>query len=174
MFLIPRSNIFRLFLGRQHYRLYTIKHIPSLKVLDFSKITKTERERAERLAQSAAGAALEADVQEEESNTQNNNNIKTFVPGEGESAEESFVTNFTPEEKARIRDMVANAKSPAEIEEIERSVRRGILPKLSPEVEEQQPTSTSNGDTRKRPATDDSSNGNGSETKKTRADDGGE
>ena len=54
---------------------------------------------------------------------------KTFTPGEGESAEESFAVNFTPEEKEQIRQMVANAESPTEIEEIERSVQRGVLPK---------------------------------------------
>ena len=108
---------------RQHYRLYTIKSIPTLKVLDFAKVTQKERDRADRLANSAAGAALEVDVQEEAQNA------KTFVPGEGKSAEESFVRSFSPEEKEAIRRLVAEASSPAEIEEIEKSVRRGILPK---------------------------------------------
>ena len=53
---------------------------------------------------------------------------KTFVPGEGKSAKESFTSNFTPEQKAHIREMVANAKSPAEIEDIENSVKRGVFP----------------------------------------------
>jgi len=119
-------------IGRQHYRLYTIKQIPSLKTLDYTRITKTERERAERLANSAAGAALESDVQSE---AKNNNGItstaKTFVPGEGESAKESFVTSFTKEQKEEIRELVANARSPAEIDEIERSVKRGIFPSFA-------------------------------------------
>lgn len=113
-------------LERQHYRLYAIHHIPSLKVLDFVKITASERDRASRLANSAAGAALESDVQEEAKSS----TAKTFVPGEGESAEEVFVTSFTPEQKETIRQMVANAKSPAEIDEIERSVKRGVFPSL--------------------------------------------
>ena len=124
-----QSNI----LGRQHYRLYAIKNIPSLKVLDHQRITKTERERAERLASSAAGAALESDVQNEGRQSK----TKTFTPGEGSTAEESFVVNFTPEQKEQIRLMVANAKTPQEIEEIERSVKRGILPKIV--TEESQP-----------------------------------
>jgi hypothetical protein len=117
-------------LGRQHYRLYTIKHIPSLKVLDNERIAKTERDRAERLANSAAGAALESDVQDEGRNYSSSSGsaAKTFTPGVGNSAEESFVVNFTPDEKERIRLLVANAKSPHEIEEIERSIRRGVLP----------------------------------------------
>lgn len=136
---------------RQHYRLYAIHHIPSLKVLDFVKIKRGEREKAERLANSAAGAALESDAQKEAQNT-----AKTFVPGEGESAEEAFVTNFTPEQKETIRQMVANAKSPAEIDEIERSVRRGVFPQLP------QGGSGAN-DSRKRPAeepADENGNGN--------------
>jgi len=108
---------------RQHYRLYTIQSIPSLKVLDHQRITQTERDRAKRLASSAAGAALESDIQDE-AGRQN-----TFTPGQGATAEESFVVNFTAEEKEKIRTMVANADSPEEIEEIERSVQRGVLPK---------------------------------------------
>jgi hypothetical protein len=68
---------------------------------------------------------LESDIQDE-AGRQNTN---TFTPGEGASAEESFVVNFTAEEKEQIRQMVANAESPEEIEEIERSVQRGVLPK---------------------------------------------
>lgn len=119
--------------GRQHYRLYTINSIPSLKVLDYVKISKSEREKAERLAKSAAGAALEADVQGEQST--NGLSSKTFVPGEGLSAQTSFKTSFTAEEKAQIRELVANASSAAEIEEIELSVQRGILP---PQIQQQQ------------------------------------
>lgn len=66
---------------------------------------------------------MESDIQDE-AGRQN-----TFTPGEGASAEESFVVNFSAEEKEQIRQMVANAGSPEEIEEIERSVQRGILPK---------------------------------------------
>ena len=131
-------------IGRQHYRLFTIQNIPSLKVLDHQRITKTERDRAMRLAGSAAGAALESDVQDEAGRQ------KTFTPGEGASAEESFVVNFTAEEKEQIRQMVANAESPAEIEEIERSVQRGILPKTKKVVEEKN-TEENHVNNRKRP-----------------------
>lgn len=124
--------------GRQHYRLYTIKNIPSLKVLDYVRITKSERDRAERLANSAAGAALEADVQGE----QQSSSTKTFVPGEGLSAEASFTTSFTAEEKAQIRELVANASSPAEIEAIELSVQRGILP---PQLQRKRAAENGNG-----------------------------
>lgn len=112
-----------IFIGRQHYRLYTIGHIPSLKVLDWSRITPAERDKSRRLAQSAAGAALESDVQQEAAQQQ-----RTFTPGEGQSAAESFQTLFTAEQKEQLRRMVANAKSPQEIEQIEASVQKGIFP----------------------------------------------
>lgn len=95
--------------------------------MDFGKVTRTERERAERLAQSAAGAALESDVQVEARQQK----AKTFVPGEGldEDNSKSFVVaNFTEEEKLQIRELLAEAKTAKEMEEIERSVRRGVLP----------------------------------------------
>jgi hypothetical protein len=114
--------------GRQHYRLYTIKNIPSLKILDYVKISKSERDRAERLANSAAGAALEADVRDEQQQQSSSATSKTFVPGEGLDIQKAFKAIFTAEEKEQIRDLVANASSPAEIEEIEQSVKRGVLP----------------------------------------------
>jgi U2 small nuclear ribonucleoprotein A' len=140
--------------GRQNYRLYAIYKIPTLKVLDFQKVKQSERERAQRLATSAAGAAMEADARLEAiaaaattgaasmdedgallaggayaaGAMNGENGTNTFEPGEGKSAEESFATQFTVEEKAKIRDMVANAASAEEIDRIESLVKRGIFP----------------------------------------------
>ena len=80
------------------------------------------------MAKSAAGAALESDVHKEE--------LRTFTPGEGQTAAESFQTAFTLEQKEQLRAMVANAKSPQEIEVIEASVQKGIFPShLFPKME---------------------------------------
>lgn len=129
--------------GRQHYRLYTIHKIPTLKILDFQKVKQSERERANRLASSAAGAAMEADARLEarvaaaaapdDSVTASKaftgeDGVNTFEPGEGKNAEESFATQFTIEEKAKIREMVANAASADEIDRIESLVKKGIFP----------------------------------------------
>ena len=135
--------------GRQNYRLFAICKIPTLKVLDFQKVKQTERDRAQRLASSAAGAAMEADARLEAraaaadssaatdgavasgtyaNGSHGDNGTNTFEPGEGKSAEESFATQFTAEEKARIRDMVANAASAEEIDRIESLVKRGVFP----------------------------------------------
>ncbi|KAK1746934.1 leucine-rich repeat domain-containing protein [Skeletonema marinoi] len=124
--------VYKLHLGRQHYRLYTIHKIPTLKVLDFQKVKQSERERAQRLAASAAGAAMEADCRLEAraaaSSAADDGATNTFEPGEGKNAEESFATQFTLEEKAQIREMVANAASAEEIDRIENLVKKGIFP----------------------------------------------
>jgi predicted DNA-binding protein (UPF0251 family) len=110
--------------GRPHYRLYTIHHIPSLKCLDCTKIKRTERQRATRLFQSAAGAALENDVQQQISS-----DVKTFTPGESTDGM-TVLTLFTVEEREAIRLLLANATSVQEVEAIENSVQRGVLPEL--------------------------------------------
>ena len=140
-------------------------------MLDFTRITKTERDRAERLANSAAGAALESDVQGEARQNAGLDSAKTFVPGEGRSAEESFVTNFTPQQKDQIRQMIANAKSPAEIEEIERSVRKGVFPTIASTPTLAGEVGNSDSSTLKRPPPTSSEELNGHEgqaTKKSR------
>ena len=140
-----------LVIGRKNYRLYTIQKIPTLKLLDYQKVKQNERDRAQRLASSAAGAAMEADARLEAraaatassasimngddtlvsasgGSYANGSTNNTFEPGEGKSAEESFVTQFTMEEKTKIRDMVTNAASAEEIDRIENLVKRGIFP----------------------------------------------
>ena len=116
--------------------------------MDFQKVKQSERERAQRLASSAAGAAMEADARLEAraaassaassatddavatagAYVNGESAANTFEPGEGKSAEESFATQFTVEEKAQIREMVANAASAEEIDRIESLVKRGIFP----------------------------------------------
>lgn len=103
---------------------------------------QSERERAQRLASSAAGAAMEADARLEarvaaaspedgavvSKSYTDGNETNTFEPGEGRNAEESFATQFTMEEKTKIRAMVANAASAEEIDRIESLVKKGIFP----------------------------------------------
>lgn len=147
---------------------------------------QSERERAQRLASSAAGAAMEADARleaiaaaatapssslmEEDSAldtgtyasaTNGDNGTNTFEPGEGKSAEESFATQFTVEEKATIRDLVANAASAEEIDRIESLVKRGIMPSLPRPSEE-----SCEGNNGKRSA---EGEGEGSDSKKQRS-----
>jgi hypothetical protein len=116
--------------------------LPKLKVLDFEKVKAAERDQAVRLSKSAAGAALEGDVRGEarlaakssgvDNETATNAGSNTFEPGVGQTAEEAFKVSFTPEQKEQIRQMVANASSPVEIERIENMVKRGIFPIAPP------------------------------------------
>ena len=132
---------------------------------------QSERDRAQRLASSAAGAAMEADCRLEAraaaasaddgavtSKTYNgDNDTNTFEPGEGKNAEESFATQFTMEEKAKIREMVANAASAEEIDRIENLVKKGIFPGKSDNIPPPPPPppSEDQGNDPKRQKTDD-------------------
>jgi len=120
-----------------------LNKIPTLKVLDFQKVKQSEREKARRLAQSLAGAALEGDIRVEArlaakqasaAATANTLSLvgdelpKTFEPGQGRTTQDAFVISFTPEQKAKIRELIEAANNPEEIERIERMVQRGIFP----------------------------------------------
>lgn len=102
---------------RQHYRLYVIHKIPSLKVLDFSKIKPTERKDAARLFSSAAGKLMEQDVSAE----------RTFEPGDGLPSQNPMA-NLTDAQKQQVRDAIAGATTAEEVDRIERQLKAGILP----------------------------------------------
>jgi hypothetical protein len=102
-----------------------------LKVLDFIKVKDEERERAMRLAKSAVGAALEGDVQAEAREAA----TKTFTPGEGQSTKTAFTINFTQEQKLIIKEMIATAKNPVDIEYIKNCVNRGEFPSMLPSAQ---------------------------------------
>lgn len=104
--------------------------MPNLKTLDYTKVNPAEREKATRLAQSSTGAALESDLELERHSI---GQEKTFVPGEGLSFQDDDVKpaalgSFTLEQKQQIIELLSNASSVQEIEEIENAVRRGVLP----------------------------------------------
>ena len=114
-----------MFVGIHYYRLYTIHTIPSLQVLDYQKINQKEREKAKRFALSAAGAALQSDILQQ--NTEPDN---TFIPGKANTAKENFRIQFTPAQKEQIREMIMNAKNPSDVEAIEECVKRGEFPSM--------------------------------------------
>jgi hypothetical protein len=88
-------------------------------------VTNSERATAVRLAESAAGAALEDDI------------AKNRHPFETAAEEDSLASAFTSEQKERIRELLANATNIQQVEEIENSVKRGLLPtQLLPAAEE--------------------------------------
>jgi len=108
--------------------MYAIHHLPpGLKVLDFQRVKPAERATAERWASSAAGAALERDLLAADADT---DVVKTFVPGE--SIEPRL---FSAQEKEGIRQLLAQAATVQEVQEIENAVQRGVLP---PQLQQQQ------------------------------------
>jgi len=111
---------------RQHYRLYAIVKIPTLRILDFVKVKEKERNRAKRLAISAAGAALEEDVKLEYQESEKDLVIGTNALNNSTTCmREVFEKTFTNEQQLYIKDMITNASSLEEIESIEKSVKEG-------------------------------------------------
>ncbi|CAN0252354.1 unnamed protein product, partial [Ectocarpus sp. 12 AP-2014] len=104
--------------NKQYYRLYMINLIPSLKQLDFQKVTMKERESAARLARSQAGQAMIQDV------AQQAEKAKTFTPG-APAAEEQKLTD---EHRAIYADRIAKATTVEEIEMLSKKIQAGIIP----------------------------------------------
>jgi len=111
---------------REHYRLYTILKIPTLRVLDFVKVKETERNCARRLEISAAGAELEGDVRLESQEWE-----KDVVMSEKKqrnlnlSIKEVFENFFSNKQQEYIKNLISNASSLEEIEKIEQQVKEG-------------------------------------------------
>lgn len=142
---------------KPYYRLYTINCIPTLQCLDCIRIKREERNRAKKFIHSTAGIAFQKDVQQllllqqqqHPTNDLADTSVKTFVPGESMDGT-SVVTLFTSEQKEAIRQLLVNAQSVQEIEEIEAAVRKGVLPmqlqQKQHQQQEQQPQKRSHED----------------------------
>eukprot|EP01119_Soliformovum_irregulare_P021967 TRINITY_DN740_c0_g1_i2.p1 TRINITY_DN740_c0_g1~~TRINITY_DN740_c0_g1_i2.p1 ORF type:complete len:159 (-),score=26.32 TRINITY_DN740_c0_g1_i2:82-558(-) len=95
---------------KTEYRLYIIHKLPKLKLLDFSKIKKAERELAHKRFGSANAPAVESSKDEESSTP-----VVNYGPTEAE--------------KAAIRNAIKNAKSPEEIQRLDALLQQGQIPK---------------------------------------------
>jgi U2 small nuclear ribonucleoprotein A' len=128
---------------RQHYRLYVIHKLPSVKVVDFCKVKEAERKQAERLFRSAAGKLMAADVEAE---------AKNFTPDE---AEDDVMAGFSAEQREQvclmnqcllsfcnrslvcvyikwnqIQAAIASAGTLEDVDRIERQLKAGIVPSV--------------------------------------------
>jgi len=99
---------------QKHYRLYVIHKLPSLRVLDFQKITTKERKEAEKLFTGETGVKLESSLTQ----------IKA-IPSQPESTS-NLLTN---EEKDKLRDRIKHATSMEEVQRYERILQSGKIPK---------------------------------------------
>lgn len=110
---------------RPNYRLYTIHKIPSLRLLDFRKIRRKERERAKKLFSSEAGKDLESQVQR--------------AKASGSSEEKKGPTRAQLE---AFRKAIREAKTAREVDYLERMARVGRFPPFEQDKKTMPPSNT--------------------------------
>ncbi|KAJ3275216.1 U2 small nuclear ribonucleoprotein [Terramyces sp. JEL0728] len=94
--------------SKKHYRFYVIHKIPSVKVLDYKKVTESERIEALKLFSGKEGNELLKELTERGMNA-------TFDP------EEILDTK---------KEAIKNAKTLSEISRLEQALQGGIIPEL--------------------------------------------
>lgn len=103
---------------KQNYRNYVIHMIPSLKTLDYKKISKKEKTETVSFFKSSAGKLLLASVLNEK-NTQTD-----ALNGKAAAAP---VMTLSDEQKAMVRSAIENAKTREEIDIIEKHLKVSVL-----------------------------------------------
>ena len=103
---------------KQNYRDYIIYKIPSLKSLDFKKISMKEREQSKKFMKSNLGVLLLASISNEQTDSnETNGNGKKIVPA----------IVLTDEQKALVRAAIENAKTREDVEIIEKHLKVRIM-----------------------------------------------
>eukprot|EP00981_Chlorochromonas_danica_P007975 scaffold1931_cov215-Ochromonas_danica.AAC.31 len=104
---------------KQHYRLYSIHALPSLKVLDYRKVSKKEREEARKLFKSPAGQAFLATIKAEGGTLQHSSSSN--------GTSKSATQNLTESQKAQIKRAIEAAKTIEEIDMIQLQLKTGTF-----------------------------------------------
>jgi len=99
---------------KENYRLYVIFKIPSLKSLDYKKVRKQERIDAVRLFESSSGQAIISGVASE-------------VQEQAAVARRGTPAALTEDQKRQVRDAIAKASTPEEMDKIEKQLRAGTF-----------------------------------------------
>uniref|UniRef100_A0A6B2LG35 U2A'/phosphoprotein 32 family A C-terminal domain-containing protein n=1 Tax=Arcella intermedia TaxID=1963864 RepID=A0A6B2LG35_9EUKA len=97
----------------KNYRLYVIRLVPSLRVLDFMKIKDKERLEAKKV--------FSAEVGKGGSQTKGTSNGSNALPASG--------IGLTEEQKQKLEQLISRATSTDEIQKYERILRSGKIPK---------------------------------------------
>ncbi|KAF9097243.1 U2 small nuclear ribonucleoprotein A' [Mortierella sp. GBA35] len=109
---------------KKYYRLYVIWRLPSVRILDFVKVSKKERQEAKKLFDGKAGpSALAESIAATKSST--------FEPGEGVPLplKSSVPTlQMSKEDQDKIKTALANATTLDEISRLERALKEGKIP----------------------------------------------
>jgi len=112
---------------KEHYRLYLIWLIPSLRFLDFQKVRDVERTQASELFGTAEEPSeLAAKIKGVKSRTFDVSGPS--VNGRAAAGDKAVRTQLTDSEKKRVQEMIKNAKSFAEITRIEKDLAEGRIP----------------------------------------------
>lgn len=113
----------------QHYRLYLIWAIPSLRFLDFQRVREVEREQGRELFGSAeAPSELVAKIKGVKSRPFDVSGAGAGVNGKADGPRKGVRTQLTDTEKKRVQEMIKNAKSLGEITRIEKDLADGRIP----------------------------------------------
>ncbi|CAL1541396.1 unnamed protein product [Lymnaea stagnalis] len=107
---------------KKNYRYYVIYKIPSLKILDFSRIKQKERETALKMFKKKKGQ------QQMPAPAENGTKAKTFTPGENLTPVRQIPTGPTKQDVAAIRKAIANAQTLEEIERLNQLLKSGQIP----------------------------------------------
>jgi len=99
--------------NKNHYRLYLISKIPSLRILDFRKIKDKERVDAKSFFGGKEGDKLKKEIA----------SLRT-VP-----IRASVNEGLTPEQKQKIKDAISRAQTLDEIQKLELILQSGKMPK---------------------------------------------
>ncbi|CAO3573791.1 unnamed protein product [Mortierella alpina] len=109
---------------KKYYRSWVVWKLPSVRVLDFQKVKKAERQEAKKLFEGKSGpSALAESIAATKSST--------FEPGEGVPLplKSSVPTlTMTKEDQEKIKAALANATTLDEITKLERALKEGKVP----------------------------------------------
>jgi len=112
---------------KEHYRLYLIWAIPSIRFLDFHKVKDVERQQAKDLFGTAEQPSeLAAKIKGVKSRTFDVS--ASGANGKAAAPQKGVRTRLTESEKKRVEKMIQNAKSFQEIERIEKDLAEGRIP----------------------------------------------
>eukprot|EP01147_Barroeca_monosierra_P002165 gene2165-8025_t len=102
--------------AKENYRLFVVFHMPSLKVLDFNRVRKEERELASKLYSSSDGQQILTQI------------LSTSTKHEAEVVLAEQEKRRKEETSKTREDAIAKASSLEEIQQLEAQLQAGVVP----------------------------------------------
>ncbi|KIW00438.1 hypothetical protein, variant [Verruconis gallopava] len=110
---------------KENYRLWVIWRCPKVRFLDYQKVRDAERQKANELFGSMEEpTALAAKILSIKSKA----TFDVAPTANGSSSSREIRVKLTPKERKRVEEMIKNAKSIREMEELERMLSEGKIP----------------------------------------------